>query len=480
MKRFQKDNKKPIKSYTRGNIVGIFGLFRTFFPAEYCQIANISLMKQRNALFLCFIFWAGIVTAQTDTFELSSYKARYERRPAMFLDGAMAFDGNYADRKSAFNSGLAAARLNWQELRNTDELASFWSFSGDMEGTLNLYSSAISGRYNTAGIDVYSLWNRRHYRQDNRFWGWAGTFRADGNLSSLRENDRRFYTYLTPAVFRGRGRIEYAEDALLSSWMLEDLQKAGVIGSYSGSDITTLARTITDIIGNRTFDLRRRRIYELERLQGTLLELGLSEEGNFQLFAILNDNWAFANRNYLPHGNRLTYGVEGTAYHRWSRFEEAARNTFACNGLAFLEYIHGRVINNRSGSSWVLRAQGGYQQIMDKLNKEEWEAPREGLFAMLSAGYTYRWFPSSRTSLTWTNTASMDWGERDSGATNTLGGLVEFDQRADWISNLELDYFINYQWSFQLRARASMLYRMDPGLLSFNPSFSFNTVYYFF
>lgn len=63
MKRFQKDNKKPTKSYTRGNIVGIFGLFRTFFPAVYCQIANISLMKQRNALFLCFIFWAGLLTA---------------------------------------------------------------------------------------------------------------------------------------------------------------------------------------------------------------------------------------------------------------------------------------------------------------------------------------------------------------------------------------------------------------------------------
>ena len=42
--------------------------------------------------------------------------------------------------------------------------------------------------------------------------------------------------------------------------MVEDLREAGVISSYSPEDITTLARTITDIIGNRTFDIRRRRI----------------------------------------------------------------------------------------------------------------------------------------------------------------------------------------------------------------------------
>lgn len=439
-------------------------------------------MNQKNALLLLFIFYAALIGAQTDTFDLNSYKARYDRRPAMSLDGSAVFNGNYASRQTAVNNGQAAARLSWQELRNTDELTSFWLLSGNLRGAFNQISSSLAGstRYNSGDLAFSSQWAKRHYRPDNRFWGWSGTFSADGDLSSRRENDRRFVTFINPAIFRGKGRIEYAEDALLASWILEELLEAGITDEYYGYDITELARTITDIIGNRTFDFRRRRIYELERLQSTLAELGHSQYESFELFAILNDNWAFANRNFLPHGNRLTYGAEGTAYHWWSRFNDSATNTFAYNGAAFLEYIRARVINNHSGEEWSLRAQGGYQEIMDKFDKGDWLEPRESLFAQLSASYSYRWFPSSRTALRWTNRASMSWGERESGATTTSGGLISFEEQASWTSFLELDYFVNFQWSFQVRASSNLLYRFEQDLLRLQPFLRFNTVYYFF
>ena len=74
----------------------------------------------------------------------------------------------------------------------------------------------------------------------------------------------------------------------------------------------------------------------------------------------------------------------------------------------------------------------------------------------------------------------MSWGERESGATTTSGGLISFEEQASWTSFLELDYFVNFQWSFQVRASSNLLYRFEQDLLRLQPFLRFNTVYYFF
>ena len=74
-------------------------------------------MSTKNALSILFIFGAGLIGAQSDTFNLNSYRARYERRPAMSLHGQANFQGYYRNHREAENSGSASARLYWQELR---------------------------------------------------------------------------------------------------------------------------------------------------------------------------------------------------------------------------------------------------------------------------------------------------------------------------------------------------------------------------
>lgn len=243
-------------------------------------------MKQKNALLLFFIFWAGLITAQTDTFELSSYKARFERRPAMSLNGQASFRGYYGNYREAENSGSGFARLTWQELRNTDKLISSWFLSGSLQGGFGRSTSLSAETYDAGYLNTTIQRERTHYYRENRFWGWGGALNANGNLISL-NNSRSLGLGLSPTVFRGLGRIEYAEDALLANWMLENLRETGVIGNFTPDDITALARTITDIIGNRTFDLRRRRIYELDQLQSTVRKRGLADRESFPLFAIL-------------------------------------------------------------------------------------------------------------------------------------------------------------------------------------------------
>lgn len=432
-------------------------------------------MKLRNVLLLLFIFSAGSMAAQTDTFDLSSYKARFERRPAMSLAGQANFHGNYGMDQTAENAADMSGAFYWQELRNTDALISTWWLSGGLQGAFGQSGGSNNDSYNAGGMSVNSQWEQSHYYRPGRFRGFGGTLQSIGSLSSLNNNSQNLSIKLAPAVFMGRGRIEFAEDALLASWMIEDLEEAGVTGGHSSEDIAALARTITDIIGNRTFDFRRRRIYELERLQSTLRERGLAEEESFALFAILNDNWAFANRSSLPHGNRLTYGLEADAYSRWAHFNDFSSTQFYNYGLGFVEYTRARIINNNGGGQWAARLAGGYYYSLRKVNEENWQRGRDGVLAQARLSYTRLWLPSSRTTISWVNVASVTLG-----LTEALNPLSFTENEARWISLLNMDYFINYQWSFRLRASANFVYRGTPDQLGFVPNLNFSTYYYIF
>lgn len=434
-------------------------------------------MSPQNALSILFIFAATLAGAQSDTFNLSSYKARYERRPAMSLNGQANFQGNYRNYREAENSGSARARLYWQELRNTDALISSWGLSGSLQGGFGQSSGLSSGRYNSGYFSATIQREQSHYYRENRFWGWGGALHSDGSLTSLNNINRNLDFRLAPKIFRGLGRIEFAEDALLAHWMIEDLQEAGVVTDFTPEDITALARTITDLIGNRTFDFRRRRIYELGQLHSTLQERGLAERESFALFAILNDNWAFANRSTLPHGRRLAYGLEGNFDSNWNREENPVINStrFYTYGLAFAEFSTARIHNNRGGGQWTAMLGGGYYYSRRKYDKDNWLPSKEGPFARASVGYIYRWLPSSRTTLSWDNTVTATWG-----LPNTLNPFISSENQASWNSGLDLDYFINYQWSFRLRAGTYLFYNEIPDRIVFSPEFQFSTFYYIF
>lgn len=435
-------------------------------------------MNFKNALLFLFIFAAGLLAAQDSLYNLSEYKARYERRPAMALNGQANFSGNYQKNDAARNTLRSSANILWQEFRNTDALISSWRLSSRLSGDLGRVAGGTfsNERYHTASFDLSLGWERLHYYRESRFRGWGGAAQAYGALSSFQDNSRNLDLGLAPSVFIGSGRIEFAEDALLARWMLEDLQQAGAAGGYGPEDIAALARTITDIIGNRTFDFRRRRIYELDRLQSTLVERGVAEGGDFALFAILNDNWVFANRSILPHGNRIAYGLQAEAFSRWNRSGDFSRSRPDAYGLAFVEYVHARIINNRGGGQWTARAEGGYFQSWEKATGLNWKTDAEGPFAQVRLGYTHRWLPSSRTALAWVNEAAFTWGFSDDPPfISSLSG-----KQGRWNSILELDYFINYQWAFNLRASAAFLYEQRTDTLLLSPGFNFSTLYYFF
>jgi len=307
---------------------------------------------------------------------------------------------------------------------------------------------------------------------------WSTDSQLKNSRSSQDQSSRLSRLSFQGRLYRGKGRIEFAEDALLANWMLEDLQKAGITSKYRAEDVEALALTITDIIGNRVFDFRRRRIYELEQLQQTLLQIGVAQEESFQLFAILNDNWAFANRATLTHGNRFAYGVATAASGMTIRQPEddyTDRNLDLEFG-GFAEYTRSRIINNNGSTTLTGGLQLGHYVDLSKVNSEDTENDGQGWSGELYLTYRRKWLPNSRTEFSWNNTLAVNQILQTNTSVNSNSSLTS--ERLT--SSLFTQYFINYQWSFAAAVGFDLQYERAPDQLRFMPNFSFRTNYFFF
>jgi hypothetical protein len=419
--------------------------------------------------------------AQERLYDLSNYKARYELRPGMRLNFSSDFGGNYAREQAAFQRGRLFSSTNWFMNRNTDERISFWSFDSWMRFSFGSPGSSPfnpgENQTNLAGrISINS--RRDNYREPEKFWGWSTDSQVYHSRSSQDRSSRSSRLSFQGRLYRGKGRIEFAEDALLANWMLEDLQKAGVISNYEAEDVEALALTITDIIGYRVFDFRRRRIYELEQLQQTLLERGVTQEESFQLFAILNDNWAFANRAVLTHGNRFAYGIETSVagMTRYQREDDFTDRDLDLGFGGFAEYTRSRIINNNGSASFTTGLQLVHYVGLSKVNSEDTTTDGQGWSGEVYLTYLRKWLPNSRTEFSWNNTLAVNHILQTNASVNSNSSLT--GERLT--SSLLTQYFINFQWSFAAGVGFDLQYERAPDQLRFMPNFSFRTNYFFF
>lgn len=435
-------------------------------------------MKPSILLPLVALLLSVIAHGQTEDYDISNYKARYDRRPQLFVDPSSSFSGEYSNDNQPVNNWQFNTPVFWQEWRNTDQQISLWQLESNLSGSWSAMnrSSGPSERSRLSAF-VSSSIQRLNFYRPNRFWGW----RASSGMSFRRSNqpnldDPSSSFSLNGSLYQGWGRIEFAEDALLANWMLQDLAAAGVVQSYGPEEAETLARTITDIIGNRTFDRRRRRIYELEQLYQTLIESGSVAEESFPLFAIINDNWAFANRTVLRHGQMFRYGAEvGNAGQRATLSNNAVRRTLDNRVSLFTGYERARIRNNNGNGSWILWASLDRYFEHSRFDGEETDLDAFGWYFFGQAAYTRRWLPNSRTLLSWSNRLlySKYWEQRGPIASNPL---LLFPLRPS--SSFNLEYFIDYHWSFQLDANVTALYRSADERFYIAPTFQFSTRYF--
>jgi len=467
----------PIKGYSACNS-GIFQGFCFILMPSFNQYALV--MKTFYALFVCLLAGLPFLTAQSTAYDIGNYRARYERRPLLQLNTNLSFEGEYNSQFIGTNNGSFSFPVDWYLQSNTDKRILDWNFSG-RTGALFGIEQGNSARYSSYFLRASASRTAYHYKSPGKFWGWGSTASIRGYLrtSDIHTDDLRLS--ISPSIFKGKGRLEYGQDALLANWMMKDLGDAGVISAYAPDQVEALAKTITDIIGNRTFDFRRRRIYELKRLQQTLFDNGLVEEESFDLFAILNDNWAFANRASLPYGNRFRYGLSGslTSNNYYPVDEDAlVRTSNSIRTGAFAEYINAKIVNNNGSSQWIFNMEGNYVDF-ERIDFDG-ELFRSGWQVESSVAYRRTWLPTSRMFFNWTTTVS--WNHYFPNGNEMQQMHFDSFTRTYLFTGFNVEYFMNYQWTIdlQLGAFASYRYAIEENNITFRPDISIRSVYSFF
>lgn len=437
-------------------------------------------MQKYTYVFILLILNAFALSGQIENYPLSTYKARYELRPAMSTNPSFDYAGTFTDgpARNAVNLSLP---LSWTLRRNTDARMLEWAWSSNASATFGHRGvNVISGpeNFSTYNLNIYANRSVYHYKDNERFWGWGVFLSTNPSYSTQDEWKSRHQIALSPSVYRGVGRLEFAEDALLAKWMMEDLQAVGVVEEYNSGHIHALARTITDIIGDRTFDTRRRYIYRMKALTNTLLESGLVEEESIELFAVLSDNWLFANRTTLPHGKRLAYGLSGAGHHSFRDGKQVVANqNFRAEGGLFAEYTSARILNESGGDQWSVGVEGQYFYRSNKYDDNSWLVTADSWSASAYLAYQRKWLLSSRTSLSLNNRIT---------GTHFFNEPVFVDIIQDplttislW-SNFQMDYFIDYHWALEARVGLNAIYRQQADVLIFEPRVSFTTRYFIF
>jgi hypothetical protein len=431
-----------------------------------------------KALTLTLFFVFGTLLLQAQSYDISQYRARYERRPFLEINPSLNYSGTFSDFDQFVNHGGGGNLIiDWREQSSLDNRIRNISVSGQAQFFRQEFKNAGTTDISRKGASLFASIEQYNYTTPKKFWGFRGgvSLNAQDQDDFQLNSDRFTDISLQPGLFFGTGRIEFAEDALLANWMMDDLLEQQVIGTTTPEQRVLLAQRITSIIGNRTFDFRRRRIYELQQLQQLFTEENIAIDNEFMLFAVLNDNWAFANRASLPRGKRWQFGVDaGGLYHYES--QPIAGDEFTLSGRPYVNYTSGKIIGNNASSIWTAELSAYYQTDLEENNSPFSSGERYGGGASFS--HRLVCLPISRTTLSWTNQVAGQLGTRIPDGLED--GLKE--NRLTFLSTLSWDYFVTYNWSFVMNVGVAGQFN-DQDFFDFHtvrPSFNFSTRYAIF
>lgn len=159
-------------------------------------------------------------------------------------------------------------------------------------------------------LQPYFAWDRndRFYKKGGWFLEAGNRVTASFDAEKLKDSLQNYKTnnlWLTDdlTVGVGKGRVERVQDAQMALYLLQDLAAQGLLNKpATAEDANELARLITDINNRRIFDSRRRRMYELTRLDSFFRSSGLATQTDIRHFTTINDDWAFAINPYRLSG----------------------------------------------------------------------------------------------------------------------------------------------------------------------------------
>lgn len=439
--------------------------------------------------FLLFIFSAFQTKAQDSSFQLKDYKFRTPGFRALKVDlnlNGSVYDAKYVNQHNfqsrSFNTN---PNIDYFRITSTDKRQhtsgmslrpSYYSNSSRFD-TSKAKSRASTVSFNHNRMDRFFFKKNFFFETGNEFSVTENNSRQSYNNSAYNTEGRSFNNKLTLGV--GKGRLENVQDAQMAMFIVNDLQKMGLLQQdISAYKLNELAILITDINNRRVFDNRIRRIYELSRIDSFFKVNNFVNQPSIAYFTTVNDNWALA---FNP--GRLS----GTAFYfrfrpsvQWSRSESEqnipGNNSKSSNRIFLYSYepVIGfekqKPVNlywqKSMGSSLsfeqLWRRSKSAQQNNNNPTQPAIFENSSGSSLLFNAFYGVGYYPNNRTII--------------NGGFNLNSRYVfnnEVGQREDFYFEpgvfLNANYFVNFRTRFFLNA--TTLYRFfEPGSVP-TPSF---------
>jgi hypothetical protein len=267
-------------------------------------------MKRKLIVSSCLLFFAACCCAQSKGFNIADYKYRTNGFKALSFYGVS--NAGISTGNSSSKNFLLAPSLTYRYQYSTDEK----QFNLDFDPSIGINTTSTtappippipgipgvpSQKISTSsftGSGSLSVLTRQF--KASYFIEYGGSallysLTSSQKDESVKNSNTQSNYYFSPQIGVGRGRLEYISDAQMAMFILNDLSREGKIRKEIPAETANaFARLITDINNKRIFDFRKRRMYELKKIDSFLRASNLVTSCDIDTYNIINDNWSFA------------------------------------------------------------------------------------------------------------------------------------------------------------------------------------------
>lgn len=398
-----------------------------------------------STLLITLSFGCSSLMGQYSNFDLGQYKLPEIKTSRLDLNFNLNTVRNNSrsdadpdlHNKSTSDYFTGMLHLNYFYFRNSSKYQG--NLSADADFKPDLSTSKYSGLANHSNnYDVFAgiFSTNRFFNQANSFIEIDPTI----NFNSQNKNAHQEFTDLSPDDYKfnqegttisipvsiGHGRIEPVEDARLAIYILEELNKAGRISKIPEDNIViNMAREISKIKNKRFFDSRIMKMKELEVVDSFLVANNLISTHDIRYFAVLNDQWDYAEGPSRLAGFAINAGLNNSI--SFNRMKEnrsmsdstqyiykASHNNYVVGGFVRIRYA--KPVNLYWQNSLIFESSLNRSFMKDAmannntLTTTSWES-----------GFKYSWqfLPDSRTSASLSLTGSFNYSFSDQNNTKS-------------------------------------------------------------
>lgn len=250
------------------------------------------------------------VHAQVTNFKMKDYKYRTDGMKAIGVllnanSSASAFGSSYLNM--SFNPSSVYTRQYSKENRQLI----LWNWS-------NMSLSHSNAAENSGFIRANSRleWTRRNYQGMRYIQYGSGSaidvYRGKQTIGTTvsQTASTGYNLTLNPNAGAGQGRLEFVSNAQMALFILEDLKEAGKIKNPVPEEVADkFTDLITQLYNTRIFDFRKRRNYEVAKIDSFLRQNKIITATDVETYNIIADNWNYA---IQPAALESTYFTSGT------------------------------------------------------------------------------------------------------------------------------------------------------------------------